>query len=194
MGGKVGKILPLVALAGAAVSSGGVLPGLAANWGKMSTLSKIGLGLKGVSGVGGILNAGVAADQQAAMLALQQGRQNVSDASLGLEISQRALATQQRLRRTLAALNVRANAFGADLSSGSLSNLMDSAFLGAQNASQTSAAKRQGLDQAGRTADQIYAYKRRAVGAKRTGSVIADLVDFGGRATRTINAYSSKGR
>lgn len=226
MGGKAKEILPLVALAGigiatggfgllgagaagaagagatatagaaagAAASSGGFLSGLAADLGQMSALSKIGLGLQAVASVGGMAKANAAADQQNAMLALQQGQQNFADATNALGLSQRALATQQRLRKTLAALNVHANAFGADLSSGSASNLMDSVFMGAQNASGLLNTKRQMLDQNGRTADQVYAYKRRAVGTNRTGGIVSDLLGLGLNAAKTLNKNNAIGR
>ncbi len=230
MGGKAGKILPLIAMvgmqfipgvlpaeaalfsgltgaaaaapvvaatAGAAAgagASGGFFSSLVADFGQMSTLSKVGLGLSAVSGVGSMLSSSAAAQQQNDQLAILQGQQNLKTAGDNLDLANRSLAAEQRLRKTLSALNVRANAFGADLSSGSGGDLMNSAYFSAQNAMDPMALQQQRVDQSGRAASQIYAYKRRAVGSKRTGVVLGSLLNFGVGAAKTFSSYNKIGR
>jgi|GEM_PF-6913457 len=235
MGGKVGKILPLVALAaapwaipamagavgvgasaGAAggsalfgsssvagiasattasnAAAGGLFSSLASGWSGMSTMSKFGVGMQGLSTVGGLFGAGAAADQQDAMLAMQEGQNKLQNANDGLDLSQRSLNAENRLKQTLAAMTVRANAFGADLSSGSSANLMDAGYYDAKDELGLYDSRRKMLDQGGRTVEQTYDYKRRAVGRKRSGAMVGSLLDLGVGTASTFDRYGSVGR
>ena len=152
----------------------------------LSGASKVGLALQGVSAVGGILGAQDAARQQKAALAFEAGQQRLQDAQQNLDLSQRELAAQKRLRKTLAAMTVRANAFGADLSSGSAANLLESAHFDAAGEMDLYGTKRRLLADGARSAEQIYAYKRRAINDSRDGAVLGTLLDFGISAADTV--------
>jgi len=133
-------------------------------------------------------------DNQQALIDMQAGQQQLQASRNGLDLAQRQLASEKRLQKTISALNVRANAFGGDLSSGSGANLLDAAAFSAQG-EQGILKTQQRLQADGvRSSAQTFAFKRRAAKSSRSGAALGSLFDFGISTASAVDRHNRIGR
>jgi hypothetical protein len=185
MGGKVGQILPLVAMAAAAYFTGGAaLAGMAPAAGGATTAGLAGfqqasLALSAATAITGISGAAANAQAQKQALAIQAEQQRVQQLSDKLAITQQEAAAQKNLRKVLAAQTVAFNARGIDPSSGSPFALQEGAYHQTGDEMDLLATKRKQVEMGAQLSAADLANRRKGVSNHLSQSIIGSLLDLG---------------
>ena len=119
---------------------------------------------------------------QKAALAYQEGEAKAKAADDKLEISERELESQRKLRRVLSAQAVQASASGVTASP----ELADASFYEAGRETAFLGDRRALLDERGGLASSAFSLRRRLAASRGVGSGVGSLLDFGADAARTF--------
>lgn len=195
---------PLASLAGAGaglaaaapaviapVAEQGFFSSLVSGFSDLTGMQKIGLGMQAVSGVGNIVSGNINAAGQDAAIAFQENQQKLQQSRDRLDIANKELDSQRRLRSTLATQNNYFAALGIDPAQGSAANLADAAR-GAQGIEQGILNSRRAISGAA-SRNRLAALRSRR---RRGGGGIAlgSLLDFGGSFAGAIDRNRRLGR
>lgn len=173
---------PGVASASQAAAAPGFFGSISQEWAKLSTFEKVGLGFKGASGAGSLAMGNANAIAQRAAIAFQEGEAKTAAAGDKLEIAERELEAQRKLRRVLATQQVQASASGVTASP----ELADASYYEAGRESDFLDSRRALLDERGGLASSAFSLRRRSAARRGVGSGVGSLLDFGADAARTF--------
>jgi hypothetical protein len=216
MGGKAGKILPLVAMAVAAYFTGGAAlaataaqtagttatamagslssAGLAAAEASMmaqaaaaTALQNATLAWAGASAVGGVAGAAANAQAQKQALAIEAEQRRVQQLGDTLSITQGEASVQNRLKRVLAAQTVAFNARGIDPGAGSPLAVQEGAYQEAKDDLGVLATRRQLADIGGTLNAASFANRRSAINRQFGQSLAGSLLSFGRGVTKAMH-------